>query len=471
MFSRLDFTKASILVVGDLMLDKYYFGSVNRISPEAPVPVVKVNFSKYTLGGAGNVVNNIVNLNAKVNVAGIIGKDQNGKILRELLEEKKVDYYLLERDLPTITKVRIIGGHQQIVRIDFEEIVFLNEEELKQIKQYIMSVIDRVNCLVISDYGKGVISPELSQFIIREAQKRFLSVVVDPKGKDWTKYKGATVITPNIKELSDVLNIDVKNEDDEVEKYGREVRGKYNLKYLLVTRSEKGMSLITEEKVYHIRSEAKEVYDVSGAGDTVVATLATAMGAGFDILEAVKLANTAAGIVVSKIGTAPITLEELKKVLKGYNNRKIKSLNELLEELKILRNEGKKIVFTNGCFDILHRGHIEYLRKAKGLGDILIIGLNSDDFVRKIKGKERPINKQEDRAELLTSLEFVDYVVIFDEETPYSLIKQIKPDVLVKGGDYKVEEVVGREFAKETVILPFVKGYSTTKIIEKIRRE
>jgi D-beta-D-heptose 7-phosphate kinase/D-beta-D-heptose 1-phosphate adenosyltransferase len=226
------------------------------------------------------------------------------------------------------------------------------------LKQYIMSVIDRVNCLVISDYGKGVISPELSQFIIREAQKRSLSVVVDPKGKDWTKYKGATVITPNIKELSDVLNIDVKNEDDEVEKYGREVRKKYNLEYLLVTRSEKGMSLITEEKVYHIRSEAKEVYDVSGAGDTVVATLATAMGAGFDILEAVKLANTAAGIVVSKIGTASITLEELKKVLKGYNNRKIKSLNELLEELKILRNEGKKIVFTNGCFDILHRGGI-----------------------------------------------------------------------------------------------------------------
>jgi len=468
MLSRLNFTNTSVLVIGDLMLDKYYFGNVNRISPEAPVPVVKVNFSKYTLGGAGNVVNNIVNLKAKVCLIGTVGKDQNREILKQLLEEREINYYLLERDLPTITKIRIIGGHQQILRIDFEEIVFLNEEETKIIKQHIMSAINKVKCLVVSDYSKGVVSPELSQFIIEKAHKISLPVVVDPKGKDWTKYKGATIITPNLKELSDVLNVEIKNEDEEIERYGQEVKEKYNLEYLLATRSEKGMSLITKEGVFHIRSEAKEVYDVSGAGDTVVATLATAMATGFDILDAVKLANTAAGIVVSKIGTAPITLEELKKTLKGYKNKKVKSLNELLDELRILKSKGKKIVFTNGCFDILHRGHIEYLRKAKRLGDILIVGLNSDESEGKIKGKDRPINKQEDRAELLASLEFVDYVVIFDEETPYNLIKKIKPDVLVKGGDYK-EEVVGREFAKEIVIVPFINGYSTTRIIEKVR--
>ncbi|WP_022854408.1 bifunctional D-glycero-beta-D-manno-heptose-7-phosphate kinase/D-glycero-beta-D-manno-heptose 1-phosphate adenylyltransferase HldE [Thermodesulfatator atlanticus] len=469
MLSDLDFTDVSILVVGDLMLDKYYFGSVNRISPEAPVPIVEVNSSKYTLGGAGNVLNNIINIKAKAYVVGTIGRDPNREILKQLLEERKVNYYLLERDLPTITKVRVIAGHQQVVRIDFEEIKFLDNKESKKIEQYILSIIDKVNCLVVSDYGKGVICPELSRFIIELAYEKDFPVVVDPKGKNWSKYKGATIVTPNLKELSDVLNVEVKNEDGEIEKYGKEVRKKYNLKYLLVTRSEKGMSLIAEDKVYHISSEAKEVYDVSGAGDTVVATLATAMSAGFSILNAVKLANTAAGIVVSKIGTAPITLEELKEALRGYKNKKVKSLKELIHELKILRNEGKRIVFTNGCFDILHRGHIEYLREAKTFGDILIVGFNSDNSIKKIKGKDRPINKQEDRAELLASLEFVDYVVIFDEETPYNLIKNIKPDVLVKGGDYRIEEVVGREFAKETVLVSFIKDYSTTRIIEKIR--
>ena len=470
MVDNVNFSGASILVIGDLMLDKYYFGNVNRISPEAPVPVVKVNRETYTLGGAGNVVNNIVNLKAKAYIIGAVGRDINKSIIRQLLDNMQVEYHLLERDLPTITKIRIIGEHQQIVRVDFEEVEPLEQRELEEIKRYISSLINKVNCLIISDYGKGMITFEVSQFVINQARENKLPIIVDPKGDDWDKYRGATIVTPNLKELSDLLKMEIKNEDKEVENYGYEVRKKYNLKYLLVTRSEKGMSLIAENKVYHIRSEAKEVYDVSGAGDTVVATLAVAISAGIDIFNAVKIANIAAGIVVGKIGTAPITLNELRNVLNGYRNKKLKNLQDLLIEIAMLKAKGKKIVFTNGCFDILHRGHLEYLKKAKKLGDVLIVGLNSDDSVRRIKGKNRPINKQEDRAELLASLQFVDYVVIFSEDTPYNLIKEIKPDVLVKGGDYKIEEIVGREFAKETVVLPLIEGYSTTSIIERMKR-
>lgn len=469
MLAKLDFSNASVLVIGDLMLDKYYFGNVRRISPEAPVPVVKVNREVYTLGGAGNVVNNIINLKAKAYVIGAIGKDSNKNVIKQLLDEKQVNYHLLERNLPTITKIRVVGEHQQIVRIDFEEVKPLEQEELERVKQYILSLINKVDCLVISDYGKGMVTFELSQFVIKQAQEKNLPVIVDPKGSDWNKYRGATVVTPNLKELSDLLKMEIKNDDKEIETYGQEVRRKYSLTYLLVTRSEKGMSLITANEVYHIRSEAKEVYDVSGAGDTVVATLATAMSTGINTLDAVKIANTAAGIVVGKIGTAPITLNELRNVLNGYRNKKLKNLQDLLTEVAMLKAKGKKIVFTNGCFDILHRGHIEYLKEAKELGDVLIVGLNSDDSVRKIKGKDRPINKQEDRAELLASLEFVDYVVIFDEDIPYNLIKEIKPDVLVKGGDYKLEEIMGKEFAKKTITLPFIEGYSTTSIIEKMK--
>ncbi|WP_163329270.1 bifunctional D-glycero-beta-D-manno-heptose-7-phosphate kinase/D-glycero-beta-D-manno-heptose 1-phosphate adenylyltransferase HldE [Desulfurobacterium thermolithotrophum] len=470
MIGELDFSNASVLVLGDLMLDKYYFGNVNRISPEAPVPVVKVNREEYTLGGAGNVVNNIINLKAKAYMIGAIGKDSNKSVIKQLLDEKQVNYHLLERDLPTITKIRVVGEHQQIVRIDFEEIKPLEQEELEEVKQYILSLINKVNCLVISDYGKGMVTFDLSQFVVNQAKEKNLPVIVDPKGSDWDKYRRATIITPNLKELSDLLKIEIKNDDEEIETYGQEVRKKYGLTYLLVTRSEKGMSLITENEVYHIRSEAKEVYDVSGAGDTVVATLATAMSTGINTLDAVKIANTAAGIVVGKIGTAPVTLDELKNALKGYRNRKLRHLQDLIVEIAMLREKGKKIVFTNGCFDILHRGHIEYLKKAKELGDVLIVGLNSDDSVKKIKSKDRPINRQEDRAELLASLEFVDYVVIFDEDTPYNLIKEIRPDILVKGGDYKLEEIVGREFAKRTITLPFIEGYSTTAIIGKIKK-
>ena len=311
MENRLDFSSVSVLIIGDLMLDKYFFGTVNRISPEAPVPVVKVTHEKNVLGGAGNVANNIVNLGVETYLIGAVGKDSNKDIIKKLLNDKHINYYLLERDLPTITKVRIIGNNQQIVRMDFEEIKLLEQNELEKIKKYILSLINRVNCLIISDYGKGMITFELSRFIINQAKKKNVPVIVDPKGNNWNKYEGATIITPNLKELSDLLNLEIANNDKEIEIYGQKIREKYKLPYLLITRSEKGMSLIMKNEVYHIRSKAKEVYDVSGAGDTVVAILAAFISLGFNILDAVKIANIAAGIVVGKIGTAPITLEEL----------------------------------------------------------------------------------------------------------------------------------------------------------------
>jgi len=428
MLSNLDFSKASVLVIGDLMLDKYYFGSVNRISPEAPVPIVKVNRELHTLGGAGNVANNIINLETKAYIVGAVGKDSNKSIIKQLLEEKRVTHRLLERDLPTITKVRVIGENQQIVRIDFEEIRPLGRKELELVKRHILSLIDEVNCLVISDYGKGMITCELSQFIINQAREKRLPVIVDPKGKDWNKYKGATVVTPNLKELSDLLGIEVKNDDEEIEKYGVKIRRKYNLSYLLITRSEKGMSLITESGIHHIRSEAKEVYDVSGAGDTVVAVLAVAISAGINILNAVKIANAAAGIVVGKVGTVPITLNELRHALRGYKNTKLMYLQDLVERVSFLRKMGKKIVFASIDCDVLRKEHIEYLRKAKEQGDILIVGIDNDDYLK--LGKN--IIKLEDKVEILTSLEFVDYVTILGKDVFHSFIKEINPDIVVK---------------------------------------
>jgi D-beta-D-heptose 7-phosphate kinase/D-beta-D-heptose 1-phosphate adenosyltransferase len=448
-----DFSKTYVLIVGDLMLDKYHFGQVNRVSPEAPVPVVRVKQSTYTLGGAGNVVNNLYHLGANACLIGMVGNCANGNSVKNLLDERKVKYRLLTRQSPTITKVRIIGDHQQIVRVDFEEIQFLSQDELETVKDYIDEFLDNINCVVISDYGKGMVCESLSRFVINRAKERSLSVLVDPKGNDWEKYRGATMITPNVKELAGAAGKELANEDREIEILGNEIRKKYDIKYLLVTRSERGMTLLSENGSHHIRSEAREVYDVSGAGDTVVATVAAALSAGLDVEEAVKIANKAAGIVVGKLGTAPVSIDELKAALGGSRNGKIVSLEVLLKTLKRLRAEGKKIVFTNGCFDILHKGHVAYLQKAREFGDVLIVGLNSDESVRRLKGSSRPVNSEADRAFVLAGLEMVNYVVIFDEDTPYEILSRIRPDVLVKGGDYK--DVEDSEFAGRVEIIDF----------------
>lgn len=469
--NKLDFRKSRVLIIGDVMLDVYYTGSVKRISPEAPVPIVKIDNIKYKIGGASNVANNIISLNGNCHIIGLVGKDQNASILKSLLDNQNISSNLIEIEVPTITKVRIIGGHQQIVRADFEEDkVFLNNEIITKLKNLIRRNIEEVDIIVISDYDKGLLTSDLTKFIISEANNLKIPTIIDPKGKEWSKYSNATYITPNVKELNDVTDKEIQNEDQVIYNSALEILKKYNFTGIMVTRSEKGVSFIEDNNFISSNIKTKEVFDVSGAGDTVAATFALAISKNINIREAVKLANLAGNIVVSKFGTAPILIEELMDAYHFADESKILQLNDLLFKLRLLKNQNKKIIFTNGCFDILHAGHISYLKKAKELGDILVLGLNSDKSIKLLKGDSRPINSEIDRAKLLESLEIIDYIIIFSEETPYNILKEIKPDVLVKGGDYKEEEIIGREFSKKTVIVDFINGYSTTTIINKIKK-
>ncbi len=462
-----DFSSSSVLVAGDVMLDQYYYGHVSRISPEAPVPVIKVNDCRYAPGGAANVSNNIVSLGAGSSLIGAAGGDQNGRILSRLLKNLKIKGNLI-KSAGTVTKMRIIGDHQQIARLDFEG----PAEDGDRIAELALPVIEKelagTGIVIISDYAKGFCSIPLCREIIGMAGAAGKPVIIDPKGSDWSKYRGAYLISPNLKELGEICGHDIMNEDYEIEKCGSEILKKYSFKNLLVTRSEKGMTLLEGSGITHIRSEARDVFDVSGAGDTAIAVLALGIAGGMTLKDAVRLSNRAAGIVVGKSGTVPIRKEELLGTCTKKEEGKIIDTSGIKEYAAEFRKEGKTVVFTNGCFDIIHRGHVEYLRKAKDLGDILIIGLNTDASVRENKGKGRPLNNEKDRAEVLSALEFVDYIVLFGEKTPSSLIRSIKPDVLVKGGDYKPRDVAGREYAGKTVIIPFLDGYSTTGTIKKI---
>lgn len=460
-----------VLVIGDIMLDKYHIGSVKRISPEAPVPVVRVTRSYSVLGGAANLVRNLVGLGSTPYIVGIVGNDENGAIINKMFKELGIKAMVETTHVPTITKTRIIGNDQQVVRIDFEEErVQLAQGIERKIISSVRETINEIDIIVISDYGKGLCNNKICSSIIDIAIENNKKIIVDPKGTDWSKYRNSTIITPNIKELSDISNKEIRNKDKEVNEASTEVIKEYNLKSLLVTRSEMGMSYIDNEQVITIPTEAKEVFDVSGAGDTVVATLAATLAAGFSLQDSLYLANKAAGIVVGKIGTSPIIFHELQSELYISNSdNKILTANELPKLMRILGLENKRIVFTNGCFDILHKGHVTYLQKAKSLGDILILGLNSDSSVRRLKGESRPINDEGARATVMAALSSVDYVVIFEDDTPYEIIKTIKPHILVKGGDYDIEDIVGREFAKETRTIPFVEGFSTTSTINKMK--
>jgi len=462
-----DFSGANVLIIGDVMLDKYHFGTVSRISPEAPVPVVNVKKMTQTLGGAGNVANNISHLQAGASIVASCGRDADAHTLKNMLDDINTHYTFIDTDSPTTTKMRVIGDKQQIVRLDFEEITLMKDKLAEKAIKAIKAELEKCCAVVISDYGKGFCTFEVCEEIIRVANNMNLPIIVDPKGNDWRKYAGATTITPNVKELSEAVGRNVDNIDEEVVLAAREIIERTRVEYLVVTRSEKGISIIWKSEHMHIPTEAREVFDVSGAGDTVVASLALCLGKGFEISEAVKVANKAAGIVVSKMGTAPVLLSELNGSFDGFS--KILEPQQLQAYLARARDMRRKIVFTNGCFDILHKGHVTYLRKAASMGDILILGLNSDASVKRLKGEGRPLNNEMDRAEVISALEFIDFVVIFDEDTPFELIKTIQPDILVKGGDYNIEDVVGREFAKKTVLVDFVDGYSTTKTIENMK--
>lgn len=453
--------KQNYLVVGDLMIDKYILGDVKRISPEAPVPVLKVSGKKHNPGGAGNVAVNIAGLNSSVTVTGYTGDDESLKLLSSDFSKLDIELMNSKWQRSTITKTRLVSGQQQIARIDEEESISPKEKCRQGLLEIVRNIdLNKFDGVVLSDYAKGVCDNDLCQLVIQNSRDKNIPIIVDPKGNKWDKYKGATILTPNIKELSDVLGYDIPNSDSEIEEAGKKLLERFNIANLIITRSEKGMTLVNNDSVEHFPTMAKDVFDVSGAGDTVVAGVIRFLTSGLDIKDAINLANFAAGIVVGHVGTWPITKEELLKEAADT-----KDLHITIQELK---NSHKKIVFTNGCFDILHPGHIDYLQKAKELGDYLVIGLNSDESVKRLKGNDRPVNNQSVRKIMLEALSCVDLVEFFEEDTPYNLIKSIKPDILVKGGDYNIEDIVGREFAAETTTIPFLDGFSTTSLIERI---
>ena len=467
--NRLKDYKPHILVVGDLMRDHYLFGKVERISPEAPVQVVDITNEKSMLGGAGNVVNNLLSLGADVNVASVIGDDENALWITTRLKEKGIDTSLIikEKGRYTSKKTRIISSNQQIVRFDKESRGDISKESEDRI---ISLLDDRYDIILLSDYAKGVLSDSLTKKLIFFANEKNIPIFVDPKGKSYEKYTGATLITPNKKEAIEATGIDITN-DEELYGAGEYLRKEFDIKNVIITLSENGMAIFDGDMT-KISTVAKEVYDVTGAGDTVLAALGYGVSCGLSLVEAARLANFAAGVVVGKVGSATTTLAEIEEYKKSLGKDSaeefIKSFKEIKSIVKSLRQKGKKIVFTNGCFDLLHIGHVKYLEVAKSMGDILIIGLNSDNSVRRLKGDSRPINTQYDRAYILSALECVDYVVVFEEDTPYELIKIVQPDILVKGGDYRYKKVIGSDIAKEVRFVDFVEGKSTTGIINKI---
>lgn len=462
-----------ILVVGDLMIDHYLWGSCERISPEAPVQVVDIAKETTVLGGAGNVINNLKSLGAEVSVASVIGKDDNGNELLSMLKAIDVDTskIVLQKGRSTSKKSRIIAVSQQILRYDKESKEDIEPQSQEKIVNALSKNIGEFNAVILSDYGKGVLTSDLCQNIITLAKKHNKKVLVDPKGKDFSKYKGAYLLTPNKKEAQLATQIEI-NDAKSLTQALLKLKSQCDLSVSLITLSEDGIA--TYDEALHVSpTVAQEVFDVTGAGDTVIASLAYALSEGKDIQEACKFANLAAGVVVGKIGSATVTLDEIveyeAKLHKSTSDEHIKTFEQIKRLVQHYRAQGKKIVFTNGCFDILHVGHVKYLQVAKSFGDVLIVGLNSDASVARLKGPTRPVNPVNDRAYLLAALEAVDFVVPFEEDTPYELIKMITPDVLVKGGDYKGKDVVGTQFAGELQLVDFVDGKSTTNTIKKIQ--
>ncbi len=466
-------SKPNILVLGDLMIDHYLWGSCERISPEAPVQVVDIAKETTVLGGAGNVINNLNTLGANVSVASVIGDDDNGVELLKMLANIGVDSknIITQKSRKTSKKSRVIAVSQQIIRYDKESKEEITSTSVETIMNSLKSSMDSYDILILSDYGKGVLTGVLCQGVIKLAKKHSVKVLVDPKGSDFSKYRGAYLLTPNKKEaiLATGLEIDTS---ESLELALEQLKKECELGVSLITLSEDGIATLDKE-VEIFPTVAKEVFDVTGAGDTVIASIAFALSCEKSIQESAAFANLAAGVVVGKIGSATVTLEEIEdyeaSLHKSTSDAHIKSFDDIHAVIDRARTSGKKIVFTNGCFDILHVGHVKYLQIAKSFGDILIVGLNSDTSVSRLKGPSRPVNIAEDRAYLLAALEAVDFVVPFEDDTPYELIKMIVPDVLVKGGDYEGKNVVGTEFASELKLVDFVDGKSTTKTIQKIQ--
>ena len=465
------FQNARLLVIGDVMLDRYWHGSASRVSPEAPVPVVKVANREDRPGGAGNVALNIAALGSSVRLVGVVGDDETGLELYSRLKAAGVYCdFLQSEEKPTITKLRIISQHQQLIRLDFEKA--FEASDIIGLQDKAKSLVDDSQVMVLSDYGKGALQ-DIND-LIDLGRSRNIPIIVDPKGTDFTKYRGATLITPNLTEFEAVMG-GSHNEEELVNKGLRLVR-ELNLEAILITRGEHGMTLIRPDSPeLHLPARAQEVFDVTGAGDTVISVLAASMAAGDGFADATALANLAAGLVVGKLGTAAISGPELRRAMLADQNsgRGVMTAEQLQIVVQDAKAHGEKIIFTNGCFDIIHAGHVGYLAVAKQLGDRLVVAINDDDSVRRLKGAGRPINPVERRMAVLAGLEAVDWVVSFSEDTPEPLLESLQPEVLVKGGDYTKDQVVGGSYVESyggmVRVLEFLDNCSTSAIMEKMK--
>lgn len=469
--SYLNFKDKHILVVGDVMLDRYWHGGTSRISPEAPVQVVKVSNIEDRPGGAANVALGLAKLGVSVTLIGVVGKDDNAAVLERCLEDAGVTCRFVQSDtLPTITKLRVMSRHQQLIRLDFEE----REDSLSQneaLAKEVDACLPESDAVIFSDYAKGCLADV--QSLIRLSNAANVPSFVDPKGNDFSIYQGATLVKPNLLEFENIVG--KCRTAKELEEKGRALREQFGWKALLVTRGEDGLILLSEGKpAFSLATAAKEVFDVTGAGDTVVAVLTAIYVTSKRFIDAVEYANQAAGYVVGKLGTASISAERLGAIMfqrSHTTNFGVLSPKELLEQIKLAQMNGEKVVFTNGCFDILHPGHVAYMKQAKALGDRLIVAVNTDASVKRLKGDKRPINNLTHRMAVLEGVGAIDWVTWFDEDTPKELIEMLTPDVLVKGGDYTIDNIVGAQHVLdhggEVKVLTFVDGYSTTSIIEK----
>ncbi len=478
---RTHLEKTRVLVIGDVMLDCYFWGEVSRVSPEAPVPVVKVGHKTWSLGGAGNVAANLAGLGCQPALIGITGGDRAADRLEALLAETGIENLTISDGArPTITKTRVMAQRQQIVRLDEEDSRPIETDMQSRLLDSLNREIPRCRAIILSDYGKGTFrSPAFTAEVIRLGRKAGLPVLVDPKGTHWQRYAGATCITPNTAELERVLGERLESDSDLLQKASA-LRSDLSLEWLLVTRGPKGMGVFGQQLApVLLPANAREVFDVSGAGDTVIATLAACIATGMPLPEAAEAANLAAGVVVGKLGTQPILWGELERTLMVANGcgtafpaSKVADRTAAAAILETWREKGEKIVFTNGCFDLLHPGHISLLHQARRLGDRLVVGLNTDSSIKRLKGEARPILPGTDRAAILSALEDVNLIVFFDEDTPLTLIDSLRPDILVKGADYRVEEVVGRQIVEsyggQVRLVKILEGHSTTRIVQKL---
>lgn len=465
----MNFNGLPIIVFGDILLDCHITGKIERISPEAPVPVLSAPVTSYSLGGAANVAQNIKSLGSDVYLIGRFGKDSAGVKLKELTEDSKINTrFCYETDeAPTSLKTRYLGRGQQLLRVDYESQIHLSSITVLSILEEIDKSGIEISTLVLSDYNKGVLNEKTIPLITSWAKAKNIFILGDPKKIDYALFLGCDLITPNQKEAEKALNFSI-DDDSSLEKALCSFRDDFKMTFPLITMGERGIAFLDNNKVDVYSALAKDVFDVTGAGDTVIASLAHRINRGDDVAQAIRFANAAASIVVGKIGCAYTDEASVYNVLKSemksiFNTSEVSELQSLVGR--------RSIVFTNGCFDLLHFGHVSYLKDASKLGEFFVLGLNSDKSIKRLKGNHRPVMPENDRANILASLEFIDAVVIFEDDTPLNLIKCLKPDVLVKGGDYNIKDIVGKEYAKKTVTIPFIHGYSTTEIIKKIKNE